>query len=208
MAYKTKILIALLLLLSAFGSIYGQIRTPYYSLSLRAGTSLGLHANEGSVFGGGIHIYTLSKKMLSMNYNRKDELDFSFFEGVSPYERINEMNVLYGHYVSTEWLRFEFQLGLALVWGTARGDRIYPQSSYADYKFMTSLFSTTLYEEIPFTTVGFPFRVGLKFTPWKNLSLGMELQGNINNYSSSFSNLFCIEIGVMPMVPRKKIVSD
>lgn len=138
-------------------------------------------------YSGGFEINTFSKSYIySIGYYYREEYVFIF--GDKPSEEYNQVNLLFGKYIDTkkERFRFQYQGGIGLFWGTLRTD---------EYDKENSGLLTTAYFTKGIATIGFPIKIGGRYIPFKFLSIGIDLQANLNFQKSIFTPMFSLEIG-------------
>ena len=176
-----KIILIFLLLISNVSLIQSQV-IDKYSISVK-GTADILWKSE---FFQGIEINAFSQNFLySIGFYRStDERLF----GDRPYEKYNQLNFLFGGYADTkkEKFRFQYQAGIGMFWGTLRTD---------EYDDENSTLLTNAYFTKEVSTVGFPLKIGGRYIPFEFLSIGIDLQANLNFQKSIIVPMLSIEIG-------------
>lgn len=134
----------------------------------------------------GIEINAFSKSTLcSVGYYYGEDYEFI---GDMPTEKYNQLNLLYGKYLDTKnnKFRFQYQAGIGMFWGTLRTKELDKTST----GFLTNKYYTK-----KVSTVGFPLKVGGRYIPFKFLSIGIDLQANLNLQKSIFRPMLSLEIG-------------
>jgi hypothetical protein len=84
-------------------------------------------------------------------------------------------------------VRFQYQSGIGIFWGTLRTDEY-------DKENLSFLFNNAYFTK-EVSTVGFPLKIGGRYIPFKFLSIGIDLQANLNFQKSIFRPMLSIEIG-------------
>ena len=117
-------------------------------------------------------------------YKGNDDILF----GDEPSEEYNQVNLLFGKYIDTknQKFRFQYQGGIGMFWGTLRTDEYDEENS----SFLNNAYFT---EEV--STVGFPLKIGGRYIPFKFLSIGIDLQANLNFQKSIFRPMLSLGIG-------------
>jgi hypothetical protein len=164
-------MIAGFLLLSAYGSINGQVKINAFAINPKIGAYSWIGDNVGLVRGGEINIL-LNKSLFSLDYYHCME--------IMAIPRYNQINFLAGKEIAGKYLRFQFQGGIGTFWGVKRGQWI--QDNWYGY-----------YESDKFFTVGIPLKLGIK-TITKGF-IGVDFQGNLNFEKPLYMTLFSIELG-------------
>ncbi len=134
----------------------------------------------------GIDINAFSKSSIfSVGYYYGEDYEFL---GDTPTEKYNQINLLFGKYIDTKnkKFRFQYQGGIGMFWGTLRTNEL----DKTDTNWLTNRYYT---KEI--STVGFPLKIGGRYIPFKFLSIGIDLQANMNFQKSIFRPMLSIEIG-------------
>jgi len=134
----------------------------------------------------GIEINAFSKSYLySVGYYYGEDYDFL---DETPTEKYNQLNLLFGQYFDTknEKFRFQYQGGIGMFWGTIRTDEFDEENS----NILTNAYIT---EEI--STIGFPLKIGGRYIPFKFLSIGIDLQANLNFQKTIFRPMLSLEFG-------------
>jgi hypothetical protein len=134
----------------------------------------------------GFEINAFSKSYLyTIGYFYGEDYEFL---GDTPTEKYNQLNLLFGKYIDSknEKFRFQYQGGIGLFWGTIRTDEL----DKTDGNILTNKYFT---KEI--STVGFPVKIGGRYIPFKFLSIGIDLQANLNFQKSIFRPMLNLEIG-------------
>lgn len=153
-----------------------------YSISVKGTTNI-FKSNE---FFEGIEINAFSQHFLySMGFYRSN--DQTLF-GDKPYEKYNQLNLLFGKYADTKnkKFRFQYQAGIGMFWGSLRTDEFDAENS--------SLLNNAYFTK-EVSTVGFPLKIGGRYIPFEYLSIGIDLQANLNFQKSIITPMLSIEIG-------------
>ncbi len=120
----------------------------------------------------GLEINLLKNKFIySLEYIAHDFLDQ------------NQLGIMMGKYKGDKYFRIQYQGGINLFWG-----EYYTPGETQPWIGGSGSTSS-------FFTAGVVSKVGLKFIPLKNLSIGVDLQVNINFEKTLFLPMFSIEIG-------------
>ena len=88
---------------------------------------------------------------------------------------LNTIDFNYGKFIGERLFRFQYQAGLGVIWGDSRSD-------YSD-------------DKSDFFTVGIPLKLGFKILPIKYLSLGIDIQANLNLENSMYMPMISLEFG-------------
>jgi len=134
----------------------------------------------------GIEINAFSKSSLfSVGYYYGEDYEFI---GDTPTEKYNQLNLLFGKYIDTKNKKFrlQYQGGIGMFWGTLRTEEL----DKTDTNWLTTRYYT---KEV--STVGFPLKIGGRYIPFKFLSIGIDLQANLNFQKSIFRPMLSLEIG-------------
>lgn len=172
-----------LLLLFAFLNvvlIHSQI-IDKYSVSVKG--SMNILADFYSE-GGEINAYTKSY-LYTVGYYYGEDYEFL---GDEPTEKYNQLNLLFGKYVDTknEKFRFQYQAGIGLFWARLRTNELDKRdTNWISNRYYTKYIST----------IGFPLKIGGRYIPFKFLSIGIDLQANLNFQKSIFRPMLSLEIG-------------
>jgi hypothetical protein len=172
-------LIAVLLLLSTIGSINGQFKMDGYTINPKLG-AFNFKAGDELPFlpvVAGVEINVFKNHIIYA-------LDYYYYEESAlfayPSEKYNQIDFLIGKYIGDKLFRFQYQGGLGTFWGFKRGDRI---GNYFDHK------------KDNFFTLGIPLKLGFKVLPARFISIGFDLQANINFIKPTGMAILSIEIG-------------
>ena len=176
-----KTILILLFIISNVSLIQSQV-IDKYSISVKGTGNIFWKSN----FFEGIEINAFSQKYLySIGFYRStDERLF----GDTPHEKYNQLNFLFGGYADTrnEKFRFQYQAGIGMFWGTLRTD---------EYDWINSTLLTNAYFTKEVSTVGFPLKIGGRYIPFEFLSIGIDLQANLNFEKSIIIPMLSIEMG-------------
>lgn len=140
--------------------------------------------NDDGGFMGGAEINLLQNDFVfSADYYRYEEwILFS----PTPGEYFNQIGLMLGKYKGDRLFRFQYQAGLATFWGLKRTELI---------KEGSGIFSSDKYESDNFFTIGLTTKLGFKIVPLTFLSIGIDLQTNINPENTVYMPMISIEIG-------------
>lgn len=169
-------IIAVLLLLSTNGLINGQIKMDGYSINPKLGA---YNYKPGDTPSGvaGVEINVFKNRIIyAVDYYHYEE--FVLF--ANPSEKYNQIDFLIGKYIDDGLLRFQYQGGLGTFWGFKRGEKT---GNYFDYK------------KVNFFTLGIPLKLGFKVLPARFISIGIDLQANINFKKPTSMAMLSIELG-------------
>ena len=133
---------------------------------------------EQPVIGLGINVLK-NKFLYSLDYLGHDKLGALILNHPSQ----NQLGLLMGKYHGERYFRFQYQAGLNIFWGEFPN----PGSSNPWIGGGSSGSS--------FFTVGAVSKVGFKYIPLKNLSVGIDFQINLNTVKTLYMPMFSIEIG-------------
>lgn len=174
------IIIVFLILVSHL--VWAQYKIDRFSISPKIGGQIDVSGNLRNTYSLGLNFFS-PKNVYSGQYIHSSES--LLFASSGPKETRDEIGVMLGRYFGEGYLRFECQFGLGLVWGINRGEQI---DNYG---------SGYQYEIEKFTTIGIPLKLGFKFIPAKFISIGLDLQSNINLESSYFTIFLGLEFGIL-----------
>lgn len=134
----------------------------------------------------GIEVNVFSKSYLySIGYYYGEDYEFL---GDTPTEKYNQLNVLFGKYIDSknEKFRFQYQGGIGLFWGILRTDEL----DISDTNWLTNRYFTK-----KVSTIGLPIKIGGRYILFNYLSIGVDLQGNLNFQKSIIRPMLTFEIG-------------
>lgn len=132
----------------------------------------------------GIEVNAFSKSFIySIGYYYGEDYEFL---GDAPTERYKQLNFLFGKYIGDKKFRFQYQTGIGMFWGIKRTDELDLENS--------NILSNYYYTE-KFSTIGIPIKIGGRYIPFKFLSIGIDLQANLNLSQTILRPMFSIEIG-------------
>lgn len=96
----------------------------------------------------------------------------------------HEANLLVGKYKIVNKFCFKYQGGLGYLWGTMRADSlISPYSSKRTYYQKT------------FNSISVPIVFGMRYIPFKFMSIGIDMHVNVNFSEHFFRPMLCFEFG-------------
>jgi hypothetical protein len=180
---KEIILFYLFILIYSVG-MKSQTKIEKYSIS----SKLTLDLLSDEFYSEGIELNALSKSYIySFGYYYGEDYEFL---GNSPTEKYNQVNLLFGKYIDTknEKFRFQYQVGIGVFWGTIRTNELDTTNS--------NFFGKNYFTQ-KITTVGIPLKIGSRYIPFKFLSIGIDLQGNLNFKKPIIRPMLSIEFGKM-----------
>jgi hypothetical protein len=173
--YSTSI-ISIFLFLSTNGLINGQNKIDGFSINPKTGPT-NFNFNGGTI---GLEINILNRhNIYSVDY-------YHISDYLSPYmlNTYNEIDFLIGKYIGDRFFRFQYQGGLGIFEG---------------YKITGDYYNQKI---VNFFTIGIPLKLGFKFLPAKFLSIGIDLQTNLNFQKTTVLPMLSIELGKL----RNKII--
>jgi hypothetical protein len=179
------IIIPFLLVCSLFGQ---NEQREQFSINPKIGMQYDINTGIGYTYGLAINYFS-KKTIYSTAYYYTKEI--RILGKAKPEETLNDFNLMLGRYFGARFLRIEGQFGLSFLWGQNRGEKYYQFNH--DYQ----------YESEKFTTIGFPLKIGFKYMPFEFMSVGLDLQANLNVVKSFFISFLSLEIGIV----RKEIKS-
>ena len=176
-----KKIILIILFIFAYTSTIQSQSIDKYSISIKGTMDL-----LTDYYSEGVEINAFSKSFLySVGYYYGE--DYEFLKD-TPTEKYNQLNLLFGKYHNSknEKFRFQYQGGIGMFWGTIRTD---------EYDEGNSNIITNAYITKEISTIGFPLKIGGRYIPFKFLSIGIDLQANLNFEKSVIRPMLSIEIG-------------
>ena len=190
----------LLLSILIFSSVlvYSQQKFDEFSISSSFGIHGGLRENGGAIMNMKFNMFS-NDKIYSIVYKKIEEI--TLMSTNHPHEDYHEISTLIGGVDGYSRSRLEYQVGLSILWGVARGNRIYPESNY---KMLPNFpfFSSEHFERDDFVTIGVPIHIGYKVFNNDIFSVGLDLDLNANLKSSYLSLGLCVEFGWMPSTTK------
>ncbi len=149
------------------GSIIGQTKLDGWSISPKFGAFLKTSQEDPTTgFMVGIEGNIMKNNFLySANYYYGDEW---IITGSGPDRVFNQSAFLFGRYNTCKFFRFDYQAGLAAIWGT----------KYAEYH--SEGFLQGYYDTENYSTIGIVMKVGGEFVLTKYYSMGSHIQMNLN----------------------------
>ena len=128
----------------------------------------------------GVEFNILKNKFIySLDYIGHDILAALIFNDPSQ----NQLDIMMGKYKGEKYFRVHYQAGINIFWGKFSN----PGSSNPWIGVSSSSSS--------FFTAGIVSKVGFKYIPLKNLSVGIDFQINLNSVKTLYMPMFCVEIG-------------
>jgi len=153
--------------LSFYSGAAGQSAFKGYSVSFKMGTYNNFNENQGLTAGAEFKRF-IGNTIYSVDYIYAQE--FTLFDPV-PDDVFNQIGFMAGKYSGGEFLRYEYQGGLAPVFGKFYSEHKSGTPGTSSYRY---------YEENKFFTVGLAVKLGLKIVPLKFVSVGIDVLANIN----------------------------
>lgn len=151
-----------------FIPVFSQTQTTGFSVNPKTGIYRA-KIEAGAVFGVETN-YLRNGWMFSADFYQFHEIHlFSSDE-----EIFRQVGIMAGKYYGDRLFRVQLQGGLAPIWEIGPRDSSEPEK---------------------FSTVGLALKTGFKFIPVHFLSIGLDLQGNLNPKKSLFMPLVSIEFG-------------
>jgi hypothetical protein len=165
-----------------FTIVNGQSKIDGYSLNPKLAYYNWTEDDGG--FMGGAELNVLRNKFIySLDYYRYEE--FVLFSP-DPSVYYNQIGLMIGKYVGDKLFRFQYQGGIAPFWGIKRTELI---------KEGSGIFSSDYYDKENFFTMGLTIKLGFKIVPSQFLSIGIDLQTNLNPERPVYMPMISIEIG-------------
>ncbi|MDG1685451.1 MAG: hypothetical protein P8H63_05380 [Flavobacteriaceae bacterium] len=165
---------------------------PFFSLSLLQAQSIGkyslaikgtLDPYADSYYAEGVEINAFSRSFVySLGYISGDEYVSSDY---LPKERHTMINALIGKYIDSKNQKFRFQVqtGIGLLLVTKEDVMTFPSNGIS------------VEQTIGPRTLGFPVKVGGRFLPFSFLSIGIDIQANLNSKRSNTRPMLSVEFG-------------
>lgn len=121
--------------------------------------------------------------LYSVGYYTGDEY---VFLGDQPDEIYRQLNLLIGKYNDSknQKFRFQYQAGIGLFWATLRTDEIKQEIFLGNTYFTETV-----------RTVGVPLKIGGRYMPFSFMSIGIDIQANLNSKRSNTRPMLSIEFG-------------
>jgi hypothetical protein len=121
--------------------------------------------------------------LYSMGYYTGDEY---VFLGDQPDEIYRQLNLLIGKYNDSknQKFRFQYQAGIGLFWATLRTDEIKHEMFFGNTYFTETV-----------RTVGVPLKIGGRYMPFSFMSIGIDIQANLNSKRSNTRPMLSVEFG-------------
>ncbi|TXT58644.1 MAG: hypothetical protein BAJALOKI3v1_1240001 [Promethearchaeota archaeon] len=182
---KFKTLCSIVFILSTFISLSGQERKLTIN-GFYINPKLGIYnwVEDDAGFIGGVEMNVLKDKFLySADFYRYEEL---VIFSPTPAEYYNQIGIMMGKFVGDKLFRFQYQGGIAPIWGIKRTKLV---------KEGSGILATDYYENKDFFTIGLVTKLGFKIIPTRFLSIGIDLQANINLENPVYMPMISIEIG-------------
>jgi len=132
----------------------------------------------------GVELNVFSRSFVySMGYISGDEYVSS---DQLPKEKHTMINALIGKYMDSknQKFRFQYQAGIGLFWATLRTDEIKHEFFFGNAGFTKTVRS-----------VGVPLKIGGRYMPFSFMSIGIDIQSNLNPKRSNTRPMLSIEFG-------------
>ena len=105
---------------------------------------------------------------------------------INPHEKISDFGILYGRTLDAGRVVLSGSAGISYVTGVLRGKFIYSTGNF---------FGSSNYEEIKFSSIGFPIQGELFIGAARNINFGIIGFANINSKNNFNGVLFCFRAG-------------
>ena len=122
--------------------------------------------------------YYINEFMMTADFTHYSE--WALFTG--PAEKVNQLSLLFGRQVGTDKFQIQGQGGYGLIWGVNRTDEI------LEHQFIGNVYATE-----NFFTTGLALRLGFKYRPVENLSVGIDIKSNINEVETTFFPVISVD---------------
>ena len=160
-------------LLFTYLCVNGQTEFKGFYFNPKLGMCLGMDM-EG--FGAGLELGLIrDQRILSFDFYAGEE--FVLFGGTPA--QFRQLGISFGGYRGSNQARIQFQGGVAPTWGIL--DSYYTETDYVEHK--------------PYFTVGLTGKIGLQLFMSHSISIGVDLQGNLNMKNPTFFPSVSLEIG-------------
>lgn len=177
---KNKLLITVIILMMTI-VVSGQDSFKGYAINPKLGF---FNNNKVGGFAGGVEVnYIHNSFLFSLDYIRMEEFDIL---GPEPKEGYSQIGLMVGKFTGNKYLRFQYQAGFASLWGLKRTDFKSSGSGFLD---------SDLYYSKNFFTVGLVAKLGFKVMPFNFMSIGIDINANINKEQPSIIPMLSIEFG-------------
>jgi len=161
--------------------INSQQKIEHYSISGKISVDIFSNYYEGIELNafGNIYLY-------SIGYYYGE--DYGMFRD-KPTENYHQLNILMGKYEvsKNKKFRFQYQVGIGAFWGIIR-TKVLDESE-------TNIFIDKYFAKKA-STIGFPIKIGGRYIPFKFISLGIDIQTNINLAKSIIRPMLSVEIEI------------
>ena len=104
----------------------------------------------------------------------------------------NQLGIMIGKYKGDKYFRIQYQAGINMFWG-----------KYSTTSTTQPWINTDRGSRSSFYTAGAITKVGLKFIPLKNLSVGTDLLINLNFKNTMFIPMLSVEVGNLRNVIKR-----
>lgn len=176
------IVLMFILLPSIFFNASGQSSITGFSVNPKIG--IYSHFNESEGFTGGIEIDLFEDNTIySIDYFLFGE--FTLMDPV-PDDVYNQIGFMIGKYTDKKFFRVQYQLGLAPFFGKMNTESLSGEPGTPSYRY---------YEEDKFFTLGLVAKLGFKLVPVKQISIGIDVQTNLNLKQPVFFPCLSLEVG-------------
>lgn len=183
--FNSKILLIILLVITTIIRGNGQEKkytVDGYSFNTKVGIYNWVEDNAGFI--GGLELNLLRNRFVySTDFYRYEEL---VLFSPKPAECYNQVGIMAGKYIGEKNLRFQYQGGIAPIWGTKRTKLV---------KEGTGILATDYYDTKNFFTVGLVTKLGFKIAISRFFSIGFDLQANFNLENTVYMPMISVEVG-------------
>ncbi|MDF1561107.1 MAG: hypothetical protein P1P83_13015 [Bacteroidales bacterium] len=155
-------------LLLSCAPAFSQSQTTGFSINPKGGIFLCPDEENGAVLGVEAN-YLRNGWLFSIDFFHLEEIGYS----LAIEDIYQQVGLMAGKYYGEKLFRIELQGGIAALWEVGESDPSEPGIA----------------------TAGLVLKTGFKFIPLHFLSIGLDLQGNINSKKTLFMPLISIEIG-------------
>lgn len=109
---------------------------------------------------------------------------------VSPSEKYKQFNLLFGKYIDSENQKFriQYQAGIGVFWGIFRTNK-------HDRENSGFILNNAYFTEKINKSLAIPLKIGGRYLPFKFLSIGIDIQANINKDKTIMRPMLSIAFG-------------
>lgn len=169
-------------LISLCSGASGQAAFEGFSVNPNVGSYSNYKENQGFTIGAEFSRFK-GNTIYSIDYFYLHE--FTLFNSV-PDDVFSQIGFMAGKYSDRKFFRIEYQGGLAPVFGRINTESVSGVPGTPSYRY---------YEEDKFFTIGLVATLGFKIIPIRQMSVGVDLQTNLNLKQSLFFPCISLEIG-------------